>query len=386
MSVVSPIFPADPGGTAFAAAPLRLLDPRNIGQRDTEAWDDLGRNAEPSGVFAEPWFVGRSLEYCDTPGIARLAVIEGLDGRWVGAMPVAPVTRQGRSPLPAWNGWSHPNRFAGTPLVRRGAARDFWRGLIDGLGRCGGARTALCLRDLPLDDPVNQALLQECDQVGRPFEIDRTFRRALLLAGQGSVPPEPCPKQASRIRGLERKLEREVGPVSLELAGPEKVEGMLAQFLALERAGWKGHAGSAMDCADETRGFFLAVLRDAAARRSFEAGILRAGERVLAISTQLGGSGQRFGFKMAYDESFACYAPGLLLLNRLTDSFVERQVGQVDSCAAPDQQPISRLWPERRELIDCRVALGGPVAWGVFSAMLGCERTARKWGGVLRKA
>lgn len=372
-----------PAAANRAGTALRLLDAATIERRDSDAWDDLGDHAEPAGAFAEPWFVRRSLEHCDPQGTARLAVVAAHDGRWLGAMPVVPVARQGRSPLPAWAAWTHPNRFAGTPLVRRGQAMAFWRGLIDGLGRADRARIALCLRDLPLDDPVNRVLLEGCARAGRPVTIDRTVGRARLAAGPGAVVPELCAKQASRIRGLERKLEREVGPIELAIVGDAaRIEETIAAFLALERAGWKGAAGSAMACAEPTRGLFLAVAREAAARGCFEAGVLRAGGQVLAIATQLGGHGRMFGFKMAYDEAFASYAPGLLLLNRLTGSFVARTVGDVDSCAAPDQQPISRLWPARRELVDCRVALGGAVRGRVFSGMLACERAARR----LRKA
>lgn len=265
-----------PAAASETAPPLRLLDTRRLQARDSEAWEELGEACEPAGVFAEPWFVRRSLEHCDPQGTARLAVVEGADGGWLGAIPVAPLARQGRSPLPAWTAWSHPNRFAGTPLVRRGQAAQFWRGLIEGLGQCGQQRVALCLRELPLDDPVNLALLEHCARERRALTVDRTFERACLDAGRGSTIPEMCPKQASRIRGLERKLERDVGPVELAIVGHAEIEETLAMFLTLERAGWKGAAGSAIACAEQTRGFFLAVAREAAARGVFEAAVLRA--------------------------------------------------------------------------------------------------------------
>ncbi len=222
---------------------------------------------------------------------------------------------------------------------------------------------------------------------GRAGHWRSTARSSGRVSWRRGAPfPELCAKQASRIRGLERKLEREVGPVDLAIVDDAaRIEETLAAFLALERAGWKGAAGSAMACAEQTRGFFLAVARDAAARGCFEAGLLRAGGRVLAIATQLGDHGRVFGFKMAYDEAFASYAPGLLLLNRLTASFVARAVGDVDSCAAPDQQPISRLWPARRALVDCRVALGGVARARAFSAMLACERAAQRASARLDK-
>jgi hypothetical protein len=74
----------------------------------------------------------------------------------------------------------------------------------------------------------------------------------------------------------------------------------------------------------------------------------------------------------------------------MTRSFRERGLGEVDSCTAPGQQPVSRLWPERRELIDCRVALGGALRGHVFAGILACEalragHDARRDGGSSHK-
>lgn len=359
---------------------LRLAEPKRLGMDETNAWSRLADEAEAPSIFAEPWFMRCSFEHCDIGNEARLAIVEDQDGEWLGAIPVAVVARQGRTPLPAWRAWGHPNQFVGTPLVRRGAAKAFWRVLLEGLGRSSTGRIALCLRDLPLDDPTTLALLELCREEGRGLVVDRQFARARLSTEDGL--PQLGSKQRGRLGGLERKLEREVGPVTVEIVrDAERVDETVAAFLDLEQAGWKGAAGSAMACAEETSGFLGAVAEAAAARGRFEAAILRAGGRVIAISTQLIGRGWAYGFKAAYDERYARHAPGLLLLNRLTQSFVERAVGEVDSCAAPDQQPVSRLWPARRELIDCRVALGRALHSRAFSAMLACEALARKWEG-----
>lgn len=357
--------------TAFGTSVLRLL-PHALGPGDEAAWDALGSDSEPPGVFAEPWFVRRSLAHCDPRREVRLAVVEDEEGRWLGALPVTPVPRQGRSPVPAWAAWQHPNQFVGSPLVRRGQAERFWRGLLAGLG-AHGRRLSLVLGTLPADDPVTEALLRFCAGEGRAVVIDRRIARACLR----TAGPEQDAKQRSRIRGLERKLAAEVGPVAFELirdAGA--VDDLLEGFLALERSGWKGRAGSALACAEGTRDFFLEVCRTAAAMGRLEVATLSAGGRILAISTQLEGAAWVYGFKAAYDEAFARHAPGLLLLDRLTQAYAARGGVAIDSCAVPGQQPVSRLWPERRELIDCRVALGGALRARLFRTMLACERVA----------
>lgn len=362
---------------------FRLLDWQSLSPEEHAAWHELGRAAEAPEVFAEPWLMLRSLVHCDADRAARLAVVMEESGEWLGVLPVAAVRRQGRSPLPAWKAWSHPNQFTGTPLVRRGRAEAFWGNLIEGLGRLGGSRIALMLGQLPTDDPATQALIRLCRHEGRGLSIDVRHERARLDARPGSGVPDQGSKQRSRIRGLERKLATEAGTVDFAVdRDPERNAAALEDFLALERSGWKGEAGSALACAEETRGFFLDAARTAALEGRLEVAKLSAGGRTIAMSTQLVGEGRTYGFKAAYDERFASCAPGLLLLDRLTAHYVAQGAGEIDSCAVPGQQPVSRLWPARRELIDCRVALGGPVRGRLFSGMLACERVVR----TLRKA
>jgi len=357
-----------------SAAGLRLLRPAALSARDRDAWTALGGDAEMPSVFAEPWFMRRSLAHCDPRREASLAVIEDECGGWVGVLPVVPARRQGRSPVPAWIAWRHPNQFVGSPLVRRGQAERFWRGLLHGLGALD-RRVSLVVGALPIDDPVTESLLRVCAEEDRPVVTDRRIARACLGAGSR---PEPCAKQRRRIRGLERKLAGEVGPVTFEVVRePGRVEGLLGTFLALEQSGWKGRAGTALACANATRDFFDDVCHAAAALDRLEVSALSAGGRIVAVSTQLEGAEWHYGFKAAYDEAFARYAPGLLLLDRLTQAYGERGDARVDSCATPEQQPVSRLWPARREFVDCRVAVGGPLRTRVFGAMLACERAAR---------
>jgi CelD/BcsL family acetyltransferase involved in cellulose biosynthesis len=238
---------------------------------------------------------------------------------------------------------------------------------------------ALGLSDLPTDDPATRALFDLCEGERRELAIDRRWGRARLDAGAGAEHPGQCAKQRSRIRGLERKLAAEVGEPEFAIARtPERVEAALEAFLALEQSGWKGQAGSALACAAGTRNFFVDVARAAAGKGRLEVATLSAGGRVLAMATQLLSESRVYGFKAAYDEEHARYAPGLLLLDRLTRHYVDERAGEIDSCATPEQQPVSRLWPARREFVDCRVALGGAVRARLFAAMLACERAARR--------
>lgn len=343
-------------------ATLVLLSQEALTAADHACWDALGLDSATPSIFAQPWFTRAGLAHCPGGERARLAVVRDARGEWLGVMPLVGRLRYGKAPFPHRAAWDHPNQFRGTPLVRRGEATRFWRTLLLGLDRKGFGRLALRLNSLPLDEPVTRALMQVCDEDGRRLKIDRTYSRAMLSADQPEEADAVKGSRRRRIASLERKAERELGPLAWRISSQGcDVEAALDRFLALERAGWKGKAGSALASASATSGFFAAIATAATLEDRIEIAELIAGDRLLAASVHFVGGPEGFGYKMAYDEALSPYGPGLLLLSRLTAHFRAGPLQRIDSCCAPGQEPIGSLWPERMALIDCGVALGPPL-------------------------
>jgi CelD/BcsL family acetyltransferase involved in cellulose biosynthesis len=354
----------------------RVVEPLALSAADLQCWDALAVAAESTNPFAQPWLQRLSLAHFDPGGKARLAVVEDRFGSWLGAMPLA-LERTGGVRTPMWSASGHANQFTGTPLVRADRAEAFWQEVLGWLDTAPGGALALELHNLALDDQVNRALFELCQRQGRRVAFDRRWQRAML--SPGSAPCEPGGKLRRRIEGLERKLEREHGPPSLELArSPARIAALIEAFVALEGAGWKGQQGSALASHQATRSYFAEVARTGAAHGVFEIGVLRSRTRIVAMSTQLLASATVHGFKAAYDEAFAAHAPGLLLLCRLTRHWQAQGTLLVDSCTRPGQEPISKLWPGRRDLADCRIALGGSRRRTGFAALLAAEKAWHK--------
>jgi len=344
--------------------PLAALEPG-----DLSAWDDLAGSSATANVFARPWFLRQSLRHLDPDGKARLAIVRTRGGTWIGTAALVFAHRYGRALLPHWALWRHANQFVGTPLVRKGWETAFWRALLAHLDAASPHGSALRVFDLPLDDPVNDALLSLCGDERRDFRADRRFERAKLDC-EGEPDAAIKPKDRRRLASLTRKLEREVGPVVFTgLSGEADVPRMAARFLELENSGWKGRQGCSLSSRDDTCAFFEAVMVEAAGEGMLDVLSLSAGGKVIAMSTHFVGPMRGFGFKMAFDEGYASYAPGLLLLDELTRRFHALDVAEVDSCSAPDQQPVSRMWQGRRELVEGRVSLGGPLRRAAFRAL-----------------
>lgn len=364
---------------------LRLLNPTRIDAAAMRRWDELGQRKSGGNVFAEPWLTRISLEHCDPRGQAVLAVVEDRGGAWLGAVPLVRAARHGRLPWPNWTVWRHPNQFNGTPLVRAGHETRFWRALLAGLDRHRGLALGLCLTELPSDDPVNQALVAVCREEGRELHQYRRYARA-SLRGDAQLAERAeqwfKPKSRRRLCSLERQLAAELGPVTFHTTrDPARIVAVLDTFLALEASGWKGAAGSALDRAADTRAFFHAAARAAAARGRFEVSWLDAGGQCLAMTTQFVGPGWSSGFKRAHDERYARYAPGLVHLMHLTRHLCARGQGHFDSSAAPGEESVNRLWPDRRELFDCRVAIGGRgqrLGFKALSALQGAWHAAKR--------
>jgi CelD/BcsL family acetyltransferase involved in cellulose biosynthesis len=64
-----------------------------------------------------------------------------------------------------------------------------------------------------------------------------------------------------------------------------------------------------------------------------------------------------FAFKIAYDETYARFSPGVLLeLETLARLHRRSELAWMDSCAAEDHAMKNRLWTERRAICSWLVA------------------------------
>lgn len=78
---------------------------------------------------------------------------------------------------------------------------------------------------------------------------------------------------------------------------------------------------------------------------------LRLDGRPIAPKMNLLGGAGAFAFKIAFDESFARFSPGVQLeLDNVRRAHELPGLLWMDSCAAPNRFVINHLWPDRREM------------------------------------
>jgi hypothetical protein len=261
-----------------------------------------------------------------------------------GLFPIA--WRRGRAEL-----WKHRSCYLSTPLLRTGFAQAALRCFFDHLER----RTGLVrLDDVPGDGPFHLHLVDELNRRGWPSLVSTWYTRALFRPAANGDDFLERALNAKRRRELRRQRARlaEQGRLELcELSPGEDPAPWIREFLALEAGGWKGAAGVAAALHPAERAYVEEMAARAHQRGRLMMMGLRLDGRPIALKYNLLAGNGSFAFKIAFDESFARYSPGVLLeLDNIHRLHRMPEVRWMDSCAAPNRFMINHLWPERREM------------------------------------
>lgn len=343
---------------------------------DRRRWADLTAAAAPGNIFAADWFMAPALRHCGQDRSLRLAVVKDAAGRWLGALPLTFEPLIGRWPTPSWQSWHSANQFIGSPLVRAGGEKAFWEALLGHFDHRPGLALGFFAETLPIDSPASLALFSLCAEQGRALHQCRSFTRPARIAGSRGD-PKAAKKLAKRLDGLEQRLTEAHGPVRLVLhERAEDCEPWLAAFLALERAGWKGRAESALGCHAATAGLFREAIRAGHRRGTVCLASLTAGETIVAMTSWLVADGHGYGFKMAFDEAFRSFAPGRLLMRRVAGLNDGEGLAMFDTCTLPDA-PTDPLWPDRRAFGSFAVAIGGRARRHLFDQLMRAQAARR---------
>jgi len=341
------------------------------------AWDCLAKHASEPNPFLESWYLLPSLHHLG----ARDTHILRFDmaGDLAGLLPIERPARYYRYPFPNITSWHHPNMFCGAPLVARGAEIPFWRALLAWADRNAGAALFLHLRDLPLTGALHAALEQVLAEQRRQAEVVHREDRALLASPLGPQAYWDASLSAKKRKELRRQANRlaDEGAVAFHRStGTEGVAAWCEDFLRLERAGWKGKAGSALACSPATAALFAESLAGAADRGRLERLTLTLDDRPIAMLASFLAPPGAFSFKTAFDERFARFSPGVLLQQANLAILDNPAIAWTDSCAAADHPMIDHIWRERRPIGRLSIAIGGAARRFAFRQLARFETRA----------
>lgn len=339
-------------------------------------WDALAADAAEPDVFATHWFAEASRHLLPR-GVRHFAVRH--HGQLIGLMPIIRASRYGRIPLQHSENWTHYHRFLGAPLLRHGHEAEAWRALLTALDADPAAGALLHISGLVEQGPVHRGLIAAAQSLNRPCDTVHRIERAMLATDQS-----PDAYYAATVRKKKRKeLGRlrtrllEQGRVETRRLGPDDAVGdWMEDFLRLERAGWKGAAGSALACTPETAAFFRDVVRGAHTAGKLDMIRIDLDGRAIAMLVNLLAPPGAFAFKTAFDERLSRFSPGVLLQIDNLQLLARGDIGWMDSCAVENHPMINSLWGERRAIVRVSVPLAGARRRALFTAARGLERAA----------
>ncbi|MFD0934556.1 GNAT family N-acetyltransferase, partial [Methylobacterium trifolii] len=169
---------------------------------------------------------------------------------------------------------------------------------------------------LPVESPAGAGMLAAMRAAGWQHATVADFARPVLDRRESYEAFLSGHPHRSRLKDLRRRARRlaEGGVLGFETAaGGPRLTALVEAFLDLERAGWKGEAGSAMACRPQTVALARALFAETDGPVGARADALTLDGRPVAISLALTGNGTATLLKTAFDEGLRTHAPGLLL-------------------------------------------------------------------------
>lgn len=332
------------------------------------AWDGLNRSRFGGHPLLESSFVDGLLRHFGD-GSERLCMLQE-DGALLALCIVRPRSRL------VWTSFTPSQGQLGATMVPE-------PDMLASLPACL-PRTVIQL-DLLCNDPLVGAVLRG-GAVRRQLHA-LTMRIALEGSFAGYLAARPRHLQ-SNLRRYDKRL-REDGLAArfVRLQSPEQLGAAVARYAALEGAGWKGRAGTALGSRPEQLAFYRELLEQAGAGRAV-AYELWLGERLAASRLALCDAHMVVMLKTSYDETLARYAPGRLLLHAaIEDGFATHPGAAIefytDASAdqlewATDQRWIEHVSVYRNRPADLAIhllraasgprALGAPATAGTVEA------------------
>lgn len=342
-----------------AGRPPRKLAiyPASAGFDLVEELDHLSKRTIEPNIFFNPRFLAPAMPRLDDREV-RLAVMRDGDEYRSRLRLLVPFSVERPSTpfgVPIMRTWSSPFGPLGTPLIDRDDPVGVVEDCLAMLARPHlGMPKVLVLPDMRIDGAVANVLRTITLGSGLPLvvanQIDRPFLSSDLDAST-YLGRSLSRHHLGEYRRLRRRL-AERGRLDYRIArSADDIRASVEAFLTLEAKGWKGRERTAM-AVDRYRAAFA---REAVHRLS-EADLVRVhsltlDEEVIASLIVFIEHGEAYTWKTAYDEDFAAYSPGALLMLDVTRSHLEDpNIEGTDSCAVPDHPVVSRMWTERRRI------------------------------------
>lgn len=349
-------------------------------------WTALASRASEPNPFYEPWMLLPALRSLRGDSEVRIALLwsQTPGGRQlIGLFPLERIRRLKGLPVARMRMWQHVYCFLCTPLIDR----DHVLSVLDGLLRAIAADRRLPslveLNFVAADSPVHVGLLDACRVRDWMLHVLEVFPRALLRSGrdfEAYLAATLTRKRRKEITRLGNRLSEQGRIEFSELTDAASLQEWIDAFLALESAGWKGREGTSLASDPRHRAYFVEFARAAFAQGRLQLLRLALDGVPIAMKCNLRGGDGAFAFKIAFDERYAAFSPGVQLeMENSRRLLSPGGAAWMDSCAVSDHFMANQLWPDRRVIQSSLIAVRGGWSEFVLSVLPLFRWAARRW-------
>lgn len=248
------------------------------------------------------------------------------------------------------------------PVIDADHGQDATQAMLRHLLAAGDLPRTLALPVLPLEGPTFLALEEACRATGSRLRICERWQRPVMRPQPGDDSErylrrtlgQSYKKRMQQFRAIARH-----GEVGFQRLRGEAARVALPDFLALEAAGWKGRAGTAIARLPQASAYFDSLVTLSAAADSLQIDTLLLDGRPLAMGLLVESAGTRHFLKIAYDEAQARHSPGrALTIAMLQADFAGTPPDLFDSGAGDGVDAGTYVWGERRAMGNAIIGLG----------------------------
>ena len=351
----------------------RVVRVADLSARDEEAWRDLAARAVEPNPFYEPDFLRLNAEHFDAYRDTTL-VIACVGDTFKALLPIVGTDTPRIPPRRVATTKARPTavRPLGTPLVDADGAEAALGAVVDALREGAGARRwpgIVVLDRLHADGPVAAALRQACRDRGVPAVSKDPWERGMVR--RDGAWGDPLTKSRRKQMGRTRRSLARDGDGDVTLVDRSADPSAAEDFLAMEVAGWKGREGGLAFGRDPRTAAWFAEwwARWAASGRLHAFALCVQGTAVAMEIFVRAGEGL-FDFRGAYDERYAKYGPGAMVLGDAVAHLYERtDAAWIDSSTDKDNRFVFEMMPERRALCTMVIGTGRSLDKGAVAAL-----------------
>jgi CelD/BcsL family acetyltransferase involved in cellulose biosynthesis len=342
------------------------------------AWDALWQRCDVTIPTAQAALLEQWLEHFGHAQRFQAFVVER-DGQFLAALPL--YTRRLRGVMMAGVMASNEWTPASDVLVDPTAADDVLDTLVTGLTQ---ASWSLLWLDYAIVDAARwQRVFAACERAGLGIDVHEHFRlpRIDVIGSWDEYKAKWSRNHRQNMSRCRRKLIEAHGPLTLRFFAPrqEELPALLQCGFAIEDRSWKGAAGSSVLRSPGMFEFFERQGRLLAERGQLELGFLDLAGKPIAFMYGWTAKGIFHAFKAGYDESFAAYSPGQLLIHDILERFFGKRSHQVFDCLGPVSDATARWQTSDYAAGRVVIAPRSFVGQSAFFAYKHLMPTLRRW-------